>query len=186
MSKLAKRLRTKPATSKKNMPKALKHGKDYEKVALRKYMRCMRNIGHKVTVEYSGLVVDQKIPYIGCSPDGKVCDPVSHPHFGIVEIKCPHTYRSITPGDAATLDDTFCLELVPVLRLRRDHAYHYQIQGQMAITGARWCDFVVYTFKGLYIERVAFDKALCDSMLGGLQKFFFHKYLPEVLPSNSP
>ena len=42
-------------------------------------------------------------------------------------------------------------------RLKRDHEYYAQVQGQMGITGSKWCDFIVYTSKGLYVERIAFD-----------------------------
>ena len=48
------------------------------------------------------------------------------------------------------VDDTQC-------RLKRDHAYYAQVQGQMGVTGAKWCDFIVYTSKGMYVERIAFD-----------------------------
>ena len=30
----------------------------------------------------------------------------------------------------------------------------------MALTGAKWCDFVVYTSRGLSIERIHFDEEL--------------------------
>ncbi len=167
------------------LPKPLKHGRDYEKVAIRRYMRYMRNIGHKVIVENSGLVVHQDMPYIACSPDGKVIDPVAHPHFGLLEVKCPYTYRGVTPKEAAALDDTFCLQpsktLVPVLRLDRNHAYYCQVQGQMGVTGAHWCDFVVYTFRGLCIQRIPFDALFWEEMKHSLEKFFYEKYLPKVI-----
>ena len=43
-------------------------------------------------------------------------------------------------------------------KLKRAHAYYTQVQGQMGCTGAQWCDFVVYTKKGMSIERIAFDR----------------------------
>ena len=43
-------------------------------------------------------------------------------------------------------------------KLKRTHAYYAQVQGQMDCTGAQWCDFVVYTKKGMSIERIAFDR----------------------------
>ena len=42
-------------------------------------------------------------------------------------------------------------------RLKTEHAYYAQVQGQMGVTGAQWCDFVVYTKRGLYVERVSLD-----------------------------
>ena len=42
-------------------------------------------------------------------------------------------------------------------RLKRNHAYFTQVQGQMGVTGCEWCDFIVYTSKGLYVERIQFE-----------------------------
>ena len=42
-------------------------------------------------------------------------------------------------------------------KLRENHAYYAQVQGQMGVTGARWCDFIVYTKIGLYVQRIPFD-----------------------------
>ena len=39
----------------------------------------------------------------------------------------------------------------------RGHKYYSQVQGLMGVTGARWCDFVVYTSKGMSIERIPFN-----------------------------
>ena len=39
-------------------------------------------------------------------------------------------------------------------RLKRDHAYYAQVQGQIGVTGAKWCDFITYTSKGIYIEKL--------------------------------
>lgn len=40
---------------------------------------------------------------------------------------------------------------------KNNHAYYTQIQGQMGISEAKWCDFVVFTKKGMSIERISFD-----------------------------
>jgi len=32
------------------------------------------------------------------------------------------------------------------------NAYYAQVQGQIGVTGAKWCDFITYTSKGIYIE----------------------------------
>jgi len=39
----------------------------------------------------------------------------------------------------------------------RDHAFFVQVQGQMGVTGASWCDFIVYTKKGISVERIVFE-----------------------------
>ena len=52
------------------------------------------------------------------------------------------------------------------LQLKRRHQYYVQVQGQMAITERKWCDFIVYTTKGISVERVLFDP---DFWNNGLQ-----------------
>jgi len=42
------------------------------------------------------------------------------------------------------------------IELKQTHVYYAQIQGQMAITDRKWCDFVVYTSNGISIGRVTF------------------------------
>lgn len=78
--------------------------------------------------------------------------------FGLAEVTCPHTKFNATPLDAC-FDPTFFMEKIREnkCRLERDHAYYAQVQGQMGITGAKWCDFIVYTSKGLYVEGIVFD-----------------------------
>ena len=34
------------------------------------------------------------------------------------------------------------------------NAYYAQVQGQIGVTGAKWCDFITYTSKGIYIEKL--------------------------------
>ena len=70
----------------------------------------------------------------------------------------PYTKHHVTPLDACT-DAKFFMEQTGVseCKLKEDHPYYAQVQGQMAVTGARWCDFIVYTSKGIYIQHILFD-----------------------------
>ena len=158
------------------------HGRDNEAIAIRKYQRYMHNIGHKVKVDTAGFVVRGDFPFLGCSPDGKVTDPVSHPHHGIVEVKCPHSYKSISPRVAAESDSSFYLGISDTNEfvLRKDSSYYYQVQGQMAITGSKWCDFIVYTFKGFSIQRLAFDEEMWNDMLISLEKFYIEEFAKHI------
>ena len=47
----------------------------------------------------------------------------------------------------------------------------------MGITGAKWCDFVTYAFKGMVIERIYFDPEFFASMLLKLEQFFLNTML---------
>jgi len=59
------------------------------------YARKMQKQSHKnFTVYDCGLVVNPSQPYLGTNPDGKVFDPLSPSAFGLLEIKCPYTWRN--------------------------------------------------------------------------------------------
>lgn len=81
----------------------------------------------------------------------------------------------------ASKNSDFCLELVNgSLRLKRAHAYYYQVQTKMGVCGVAYCDFVVWTPTELYIERVLKDDAFFQNMLASARKFFTHVVLPEL------
>ena len=42
--------------------------------------------------------------------------------------------------------------------LKETHSYYAQVQGQMAIGERLWCDFEVFTLKGISVQRIAFDQ----------------------------
>ena len=117
-------------------------------------------MNYDVTVYYSGLIVSPAFPYLGASPDGKVMDRNASDKFGLLEIKCPFKYRNEIPS-AVLGNADFCLERIAGRpRLKRKHDCYCQVQGQMANSGLSWCDFVVYTNKGIFVERIVFDKDL--------------------------
>lgn len=64
------------------------------------------------------------------------------------------------------------------LVLKKEHAYYPQIQGQLALTGADWCDFVLYTHRGLIIQRIPFDAVFWQVVAEKLTKVYFDTYLP--------
>lgn len=74
--------------------------------------------------------------WVGSSPDGLVGKP------GLIEIKCVKN----TTYDKYVKDDKLPTE------------YTAQVQGQLFVTGRKWCDFVVYC-KGypLFIKRIKSD-----------------------------
>ena len=68
----------------------------------------------------------------------------------------------MTPEEAC-LDRQFCCTIqensdgTKQVVLKRNHLYFAQVQGQMAVGERPWCDFVIYTTKGLSIHRVPFE-----------------------------
>ena len=156
------------------------HGIKYEPVALEQYQKYMQSIRRPIKVLKSGLVVSLDAPYLGASPDGKVIDIGCSFPFGLSEVKCPETKFLVTPLDACS-DSTFFLENVNgEPKLKRNHKYYTQVQGLMGVTGARWCDFVVYTSKGMSIERIPFDEEYWNTLKGTLKSYYFTHFLSKA------
>ena len=122
--------------------KYLEHGKKFESVALREYEKLMCNRRTPVKVLPSGFIVSKGTPVIGATPDARVVDFGCTDHFRIAEVKCPYSKHHVTPLDACS-DAKFFMEKTSdkECKLKVDHPYYAQVQGQVAVTGARWCDF---------------------------------------------
>lgn len=163
----------KPFTS-----KYVAHGMKYEPIALKEYEKFMFNRKTPVAVLKSGFVVSEAFPVLGASPDAKVIDFGCSICFGLAEVKCPHTKFHVNPLEACS-DPNFFMEKISdtQCRLKRDHAYYGQVQGQMGVTGAKWCDFIVYTSKGIYIERIAFDPVYWGNLKNELLRYYFEHFL---------
>ena len=80
----------------------------------------------------------------------------------ILEIKCPYKHRYVTPQRACSGDSQFHLEMIDDFPVRqKTHKYYKHVPGQMGISGAKWCDFITYTFEEMDIERIYFDRLFC-------------------------
>lgn len=97
----------------------------------------------------AGLFVDEQYNFLAGSPDGLVGDKE------IVEIKCPHNIKDMTPhqGVMAKKIKYLTLNINGDLQLNRNHHYYYQVQGQLRVANKLSCYFIVWTPKGniLYI-----------------------------------
>lgn len=157
---------------------ALEHGKKYEPVALKEYEKYLRKVGKPVKVLKSGLFVSPKVPILGCSPDAKVIDLSCKDSFGIGEVKCPSSKFNVTPLDACDDPGFFMEKKDGKPTLKKGHVYYDQVQGLMGLTGAQWCDFIVYTSKGLSVERIKFDQDHWDTLCEKLCDYYFKYFLP--------
>ena len=139
-----------------------------EATALDAYVKYQHSKGHPdLYATMSGMIISCTHPFLGASPDASVYDTSnSLESFGFVEIKCPFKYKDVTPACAATNKD-YMLEREQGgwLVLKRTHVYFSQVQGQMAIGGRKWCDFVVYTNKGINVEQVHLHPQFWESEL---------------------
>lgn len=178
---LARNLVSPKPTKNKTLLYKLNYGRYHEPIALKKYEQFMRSQSHNVRVENAGLVIDYGNYVLGASPDGKIIDPSESSPYGIIEIKCSEEYKDNDPRDICFISKTSCIELVDgQVRLNKNHSYYDQIQMQLALTTQSWCDFVLYTNKGIVIDRVRYDEQYWLSLREKLLKFYFNFLLDEL------
>ena len=140
-----------------------------------------------LTVGPCGFLVCEQYPFLGATPDGTVYDPTNlEQPFGFLEVKCPYSHRDRTPAEACGMPG-FCCQLETdsngsqKIKLRRNHPYYAQVQGQMAVGDRPWCDFVIYT-KDVSVERIYFDNDYwLHTLLPKLEGFFDNCLGPEIV-----
>jgi putative phage-type endonuclease len=122
---------------------AMQHGIDCEPLARSDYEMVTGEI-----VDPAPFLVHPKFEYIGCSPDGLIGDE------GLIEIKCPFSMA-------------VHLETVRAKQMPEEHTH--QVQGQLWITGRKWCDFVSYDPRfpephRRFIQRIERDQKYIDRL----------------------
>ena len=148
---------------------AVRHGLMYEATALERFTsQTGKNI------KGCGLFILPEFPFLGASPDGLV-----EGEDAIVEVKCPYAAKDkkILPG-----------KHIPYLeysgdkiQLKKNHSHHYQIQGQLMLSGRKKCYFIVYTMCDLLIEEIPFDRSFFEEkMQSQLENFYEKVYCPYV------
>ncbi|ELU10796.1 hypothetical protein CAPTEDRAFT_200235 [Capitella teleta] len=147
--------------------KFTQYGKKSEAPALDRYLE--RNT--RAHFHPCGFVVNPKFSFLGATPDGKVCE---EDICGILEIKCPYNARGMSIEEACAASPDFHLVKVHGggFQLKAMHRFNDQVQGQLMLTGADWCDLVTYTQKDLHIQRIYPDTKVHKSMLNKLSEFY--------------
>nr|XP_055056334.1 uncharacterized protein LOC129440816 isoform X2 [Misgurnus anguillicaudatus] len=146
-------------------------------------MRRGAEMESEVTVEYSklknvnyspcGLIIHPDAPWLGASPDGVIFDPTECPQFGLVEIKCPNV-KNIFDCKYLQMDNGF-------LTLKKSHAYYYQVQGQLLVSGMQWCDFMVWAQDDYFVQRIYSDTSVHKVIREKVDYFYFYTYMPKYL-----
>lgn len=116
----------------------------------------------KYQCQASGLIVHRDLPYLAASPDGLIGDG------GVLEIKCPYKFRDLHP-DNVNLD-----YIDSNNNLKTNHNYYYQVQGVLEIADSGWCNVVIFTYKGISIQRIRQDKEFWGSIEGKLKSFYLY------------
>ena len=170
---------------------AIQHGKAHEEVAATRYVELKSSQSKPVDIRSCGLVVDTSFRYIGASPDRMVFDKSARPRYGLLEIKCPHTpfMKSMSIEEAVATDKNFCLERIQgQIHLKKAHSYYYQVQGQLAVSRLKWCDFFVWVGpQNFFLERIyADEKFWLENLLPSLLAFYTDHAAPYLLARSRP
>ncbi len=162
---------------------AINYGIENEKHAL-EYIKYQHSLGKTdLVVAPSGVIVNPSYSFLGASPDGAVYDPsnVNEP-YGFLEIKCPYSCRNVTPMDACSNREFYCTVSGGKMLLKETHSYYAQVQGQMGIGERPWCDFVVFTSKGISVQHILFNQEYwTDKLLPKLCHFYDNCVAPELV-----
>lgn len=153
-------------------------GKQHEKKAREAYKLASRTIHTNFQCRESGLHISVDHPFLAASPDGVVsCTCCGD---GVLEIKCPYNGREGPTRQLAAAKSS-CITLVDgKLELKTDHAYYYQVQMQMLVCEASYCDFVLWTLQDFVNLRVYKDTEFCKNMVERCERYFRLVALPEL------
>lgn len=113
---------------------------------------------------------------LGGSPDGTVSNEC------IIEVKCPWSARAKTVLEAAESKDFFLQldEASGSLVLKKNHNYWHQIQGNLYLTGAKSCHFIVWTPCDFFILHVDREQTWAVN-IEALETFYREVFLPHIL-----
>ncbi|XP_049512427.1 uncharacterized protein LOC125940379 [Dermacentor silvarum] len=170
----------------KAISEAMAYGRTHEDCAVQSYVLLMKARGYNVEVKNTGLHVHEEYGFLAASPDRIVKIDQEE---GLLEVKCPFSKIGMTT-ETACEDPRFCCKKVGgEVVLKKDHAYYFQVQGQMAVTGHKWCDFAIWTENSqpgmpanIHVQRVSFDEFFWQQdMLPALLHFVKHALIPEMV-----
>jgi len=154
---------------------AIKSGREHELVAFQEHEKKLSQIHPNIMLRKAGFYVGDPA-YLEASPDGILLDQTGQV-MGIIEIKCPYSAANLTVKEACEQLSTFyCSWDTDCIQLNTSHIYYFQIQGTMALTQAKFCDFVVWTPKSMEISTANFSSHQRDTPI------FPQLYKEYVLP----
>lgn len=174
----------------KSLTPAMRWGKENEDNARQRYIHNRSTVGEDMVVTSCGLHLMAEKSYLGASPDGLVlCRSVDTLCNGCLEIKCPYSINGFVTVElspqriAEKFGDKFYMKHKGdgSLYLPHDHVYYAQVQGEMAILGVEWCDFVVYSNGEIVVDRILADINYWDHLSEKLEEFYVQHVIPEVL-----
>jgi hypothetical protein len=139
-----------------------RYGRRNEMRAIQEFQKKFEDL----KVESCGFFIDNEDFMLGASPDGLIGNDA------IIEVKCPAKAAHLTPLDAIKQKIITYIQVKSdeELILKKNHAYFYQIQGQLHITKRKVCYFVIWTPLGIYVEQVKLNEL---HLLYSVNKIYF-------------
>jgi hypothetical protein len=142
---------------------AMQWGIDNEDIARDFYIMkyCIDNEDGTRSIEETGFIEYDDIA--GCSPDGLVVNVKNNEENiveGLIEIKCPF--------DSAVHIETLINKDLPEIWAKK---YYAQMQMQMLVTGADWCDYVSFDPRmnnpdhKLFVKRFVRDDKFIEELM---------------------
>lgn len=172
-----------------HLPPAIRWGKENEAKARLCYLEDRQAAGEDMIVQPTGLHLLPDKSFLGASSDGKIlCKSIDTCCYGCLEIKCPYSIKGtvtieLTPYEIAEQFPEFFMKKGSdgLLHLPVDHGYYTQVQGEMAILGVEWCDFVVYSNGMVIVDRILADADYWENLEEKLEQFYLCHVVPELL-----
>jgi len=101
--------------------------------------------------------------------------------LGSVEVKCPYCVKDGTIKDVQAKKKDLLEMVQGNLHLAKSHAYYYQVQAQIHALNVKYADFVVWTQKDIFVERIFPDALFWSECLQKANVFFKKCILPELI-----
>lgn len=154
--------------------KSIKHGLENEKIAIEQLSR-----QNGVEIEPCGLFIDDKLPYLGASPDG-ICKDMT------VEIKCPISAFKMNFEEAVRKKKLpfYKLNKNDKIIINKKHNWFFQIQGQLHITLKSKCLFGLWLGENIPMRTEVIEKDDTfwkNEMEPKLKMFYCDCILPELI-----
>ena len=156
---------------------AIVHGRRFEAVTFGELQEVLPHCHKGATLSHVGMRLSEQKPWLAASADGIICCECHG--TGVLEIKCPYTFRDSSYEDMLAEQSRSCLD--PAGELKPNHRYFTQVQLQMYVYDVDFCIFVVRSGSGLAIQTIFCDKEYLTSTLPKLDKFWGDHIGPELL-----
>ncbi len=159
--------------------RATQWGCEHEDQARKIYQKEMRKKHANLTLSKNGLIISPSYPFMGASPDGII--ECSCCGYGVLEIKCPYSCRDKTLQERVDESKFYLSKIGGDLSLDVYHAYYFQVQLQLKLSGANYCDFAVWNEDDLFIQRLTLDEPFVSIAMEKCNEFIQVCVLPEIV-----